>query len=205
MKKFNMRKVLATSMIAGVAFTAFATGATAGEQETKSNTVNFGLISGGIELQTPEVLPFGDITLKPTPETYHTSFEGSFNVKDLTGTQDGWRLDVSATPFTSTGDLAHELPTGSFSMDNVSNITRVEDGTGTLPSKSYSGIKEIDGGVVNVAAAAKGEGAGVFDISFDKDNLSLEVDSTTAKTDPVEPGGKTKYVSTLTWDLVQAP
>lgn len=183
-------------MAIGVAFVVSLTMAIGVFAETKSNDVDITVQAGEFSLTTSAINSFGEITLQADPLTYSTSFQGAFTTKDLRGSQQGWRLDVSASPFSNGG---HQLPNGSVSLAAISdiNIERVGTGSGFLPKSSMTTQSIIDDGAIVVAKAETGTGMGVFTITFPDDALSLVVDATTAKTGT--------YTSTLTWDLVTAP
>lgn len=191
MKIFNLKKQVFTVGVAIVVSLTMVTGVFA---DTKSNDVDITVQAGEFSLSTSDIDSFSDITLEAEPQTYSTSFASAFTTKDLRGSQAGWRLDVSASPF-ATAD--HQLPLGSISLDTISKIERVGEGTGAPPTISMAHRIVIDEGAVEVAKADVGTGMGVFNITFPDDALSLVVDATTAKTGT--------YKSTLTWDLVTAP
>lgn len=191
------KKMILTGIAALLTSLSITTGALAADT-TKTNDVDVTIKSGEFSLATPEINSFGEIELKATPQTYKTSFKDKFTVKDLRGTQAGWRVDVSATPFS---DGTNTLPKGTLSLAPVENIERVGTGQGGLPVKNMDSNTVIDDGAVSVIKANPGSGMGVFDFSFPEDALSIVIDATTAKVS----GDSTKYTSTLTWDLVQAP
>lgn len=165
--------------------------------DTKTNDVSITVNGGEFSLTTPTIKPYGDITLQATPQTYKTSFNGKFTVKDIRGTQEGWRLDVSASQLSGGAGGVNKIPKGSLSLQPISTISRVGVGSGAAPTKVMLTNTAIDNGAVVVAKASAGTGMGVFDITFPTDALSLVVDATTAKAG--------SYSSTLTWNLVQAP
>ncbi|WP_121605984.1 WxL domain-containing protein [Virgibacillus sp. Bac332] len=181
---------------------------------TSEEISDFNLVGGELELETSPVVSFGELELTAQPETHKTSFETNFNVKDATGLQRGWRVDVSASQFKvvepeggfASGTEAYELPVGSLSLSPLDDISRVGIGTGVLPKDTVDRSTLIDDGAVKVAEARVGEGMGEFDLTYAEDALSLVVDSTTAKLDEVNyPDGITPYEATLTWNLIQAP
>lgn len=184
------------TLLVGVLSLSFSTGAFAAT-ETKKD-VNVQIQGGEFSLATSDIATFGNVTLKDQPVTYNTSFNNKFTVKDLRGTQAGWRLDVSATPFT---DGKNTLPKGSLSLTPLSSINRVGVGQGAVPVKTTTSNKVIDDGAVTYAKANAGGGMGVFDMSFPQDALSVVIDPTTAKLIDTS----ANYKSTLTWNLVQAP
>ncbi|MCM3113645.1 WxL domain-containing protein [Lederbergia lenta] len=164
----------------------------------KANDLDITIEGGEFSLATSDILSFGQVVLEDQPKTYETSFANKFTVKDLRGSQAGWRIDVSATPFT---DGTNTLPKGSLSLNPISNIERVGTGKGILPVKATTTNRIIDDGTVTIAKAESGTGMGVFDLVFPEKALSIVIDPTTAKIK--KDGGK--YQSTLTWNLVQAP
>lgn len=190
-----MKKIFTIGLALIVSLT-MATGAFA---ETKTNDVDITIESGEFSLATSDIESFGTVELLSTPETYKTSFENKFTVKDLRGTQSGWRVDVSASQFS---DGTNALPKGTLSLEPVSNIERVGTGEGELPVGSMDSNLIIDDGVVTVITAEEGSGMGVFDFEFPENALSVVIDPTTAK---VLNGSDATYTSTLTWNLVQAP
>src|SRR5690625_2791699 len=105
MKNFK-KKLFATGMALIVCLT-MATGAFAQTNTTKTNDVNITIKSGEFSLATSDIESFGTVELKSTPKTYKTSFEDKFTVKDLRGTQAGWRVDVTASQFS---DGTNKLP-----------------------------------------------------------------------------------------------
>lgn len=193
------KKFIGAGMVA-VMSVSFATGAFADTGDvTKSNNVDLTIKSseignGGLDLETSTIQSFGEIDLKADPETYNTSFNENFTVKDLRGTQEGWALDVSASQFDN-GD--HQLPEGSLTLDGVDTIDRVGSGLGELPQQDLNSTSIIDDGAVAVASAEAGKGMGVFDLDFDENALGLTVDATTAKVGT--------YETTLTWTLHSTP
>lgn len=165
---------------------------------TATNDVDFTLEGGELSLANSEVVSFGTIKLSEQPKSYSTSFTDHFTVKDLTGNQLGYRVDVSATPFT---DGKNILPKGTLSLKPVSAIEKVGTGTSTAPVSSLSSNQIIDNGKVTLVSAATGTGMGVYNLTFPDNALSIAVDPTTAKID----GASSTYQSTITWDLIQAP
>lgn len=179
-----------------------------------TDTTDLSLIGGDLSVSVPTISRFGNIVLKTQPKTYLASFASPINVRDLTGTQQGWRLDVSAQPFTvvtpeggfAPGTSAFKLPNGSLSLTPLTKIERVGTGQGELPVNNLSSQTILDDGPVTVASAAPGTGMGEFNLTFPIDALSLTVDATTARTDIVNYSKDlTPYESTLTWNLVSAP
>lgn len=166
----------------------------------QSNEVDVTIQSGEFSLTAPAISDgFGSVVLQAEVQTLNASFGAPFTVKDLRGTQEGWRLDVQADQLSNGTD---ELPASSLTIKPVSNIVRTDtsSGSGTLPTSSQTVAKAIDeGSAVELVSASTGGGMGVFNITMPVDALAVTIDPTTARTD----GGV--YRTTLNWSLVQAP
>lgn len=184
-------------------------GGTQAEREIEAN-----ILTGDLTLDAPTNKSFGNVQLENNPKTVKAGLNGPVQVSDLRGTQEGWRLDVSATQFEiveptggfAEGTISHKLPKGSLSIESVQEIKRVGTGSSTLPVANQSNNKIIDDGSITVATAAKGTGMGDFHLLFDDNAYSLVVDATTVKVDMVNyPDGKTPYKASVTWNLVSAP
>ena len=167
---------------------------------TQSSEVDVGINPGEFSLTAPEVSkPFGAVELKAEAQKLHASFGGPFTVKDLRGTQEGWRLEVQADLLTNG---THTLPASSLTIEPVSNIVHASSvgGPGAEPTALQTAPKPVDGGAsVGLVSAPEGSGMGVYNISLPDDALEVTVDAMTARTD----GGV--YETTLNWTLVQAP
>lgn len=97
---------------------------------TQTNLLTtFSSLSSEFSLQTHKPIDFGTHKIEKKKKIVTTGFEGDFTVTDARGTQDGWELKVSATPFTivepSTGWVEYNpysLPVGSLTLSSISNI-----------------------------------------------------------------------------------
>lgn len=174
----------------------------------------FNLISGGLSLKSSPIKSFGDIEIGNETKTYETSFENPFNLKDFRGTQEGWKVSVSAEPFKvaepnggfAEGTEAHELPSGTLSLKPIANLEEVGDESGELPKINLTENTVIDNGSVEVLSAKAGTGSGEYSFEFEENPLELTINPKTIKVDAVNyPNGVTPYESVITWDLVQAP
>lgn len=190
-------------------------GSTGGSNEDSGDDeASVGIGDGGLKLTTSPIIHFGNHNITNEIKTIYTSFERAIKVEDLRGTHEGWRLDVSATPFKvakpaggfKEGTTAHELPKGSFAILPPSKIERVGNGSSELPTSEINSKTVIDNGTVTIANAEKGTGTGEFDIVFPENALSLVIDPETVFVDKINyPNTYTPYKSTLTWNLVSAP
>lgn len=178
------------------------------------NTSFLLLEEGDFRLSTAEINDFGDIKLTAKKQTLTTSFKDVFGVIDARGTQEGWNMTVSATPFTvETFDgfvgLPHQLPLGSLALNVPKNIEQVGNvHNSQLPTISLNELSIIDGEnhSVKLLNAEQHKGMGEFKFSFGLDALSLTVDAVTAKIDEINyPDSNTPYISTVTWNLISGP
>jgi len=165
---------------------------TPGNEQT--NQINASIINGDLLLDPVAMEDFEDIPLSPEASTHYASITAPLKVTDARGTNEGWSLNVSATPFAS---VDHALPAGSLTLKGVESITATSTTPGVVPSNTLSATTVIDDGSVVVAEALNGEGAGVFEIAFPQDALGLTVDPGTAEIGD--------YSSTVTWTLASTP
>lgn len=186
-----------------------------GEGETEAEReIDANIVTGDLTLNAPSNKAFSDVQLGNNPKTVKTSINGPIQISDLRGTQEGWRLDVSATQFEIVepqggfveGTESHKLPKGSLSLGAVTEVAKIGNGSATSPIVNQTSDRVIDDGSVTVATATKGTGMGDYNLLFDEETFSLVVDATTAKIDMVNyPEGKTPYKAKVSWNLVSAP
>lgn len=176
--------------------------------DTSAETdLDMNLVGGYLTLKASPVQTFGDIFLEKDVKKYNTSFNTPFNVKDLRGTGEGWRLDVSSTQFEILSpDSNYKLPVGSLTIDPLEDIIDKGNAETILPVKGYTSNNVLDDGTFTVAHAKEGTGLGDFQLEFPEDAISVVIDPTKAKIDPKNfPDGKTPYKAVVSWDLVDAP
>lgn len=205
-----MRKTVLSLLSVGVLL---ATSLSVGASTTSENRVTGSIQGGVLELTTSDPINFGLVTLNQPTLVATTGFEDSFVVEDTTGTQQGWSLNVSATPLSIVepsggwvdGTSNYSLPIGSLVLNPITSVETLGSGTTSeinLPtSKSV-----IDDGSVEIAWANSGQGMGKYSLDFPVNALELTLDIQTAKIDNVNyPSGITPYESTIRWELTQAP
>lgn len=178
------------------------------------NTSFLLLEEGDFRLTTSDINDFGHVRLTAKKQKLTTDFKSNFGIIDARGTQEGWSVTVSATPFTvETFDgfvgVPHELPLGSLALNIPTNIEQIGNvHNSQLPSITLNELSVIDGEnhAVQLLNADKNKGMGEFKFSFEKDALALTVDAVTAKIDTVNyPEQNTPYTSTVTWNLITSP
>jgi hypothetical protein len=196
------KKILAVAGATMLALIAIPAAANAADTDTqKSNNVSVNVKGGAFSLDTSAINPFASHTLKDNTEVVSTSFAAPFTVKDLSGLQSGYRVDVKASQFKD--GSGNTIKAGSLTLDPVSTVTRTAIGSGgTAPTASTTAPAIVDNGAtVKVLSASAGNGMGVFDVAFPSNALDLTIDPTTTK---ATAAGAT-YTSTLEWNLIQAP
>lgn len=90
---------------------------------------NVNSLSGEFSLQTYKPIDFGTHKIERKKKIVTTGFEGDFSVVDARGTQDGWEVKVSATPFTIVEPEGgwieynpYQLPIGSLTLSSLTNV-----------------------------------------------------------------------------------
>ena len=180
----------------------------------KSEKATLQLGEGDLTLETSPITSFGSHQIEKEKKTATAAFNGEFFVTDARGTQAGWDLTVSATPFTIVEPVGgwvkenvYSLPMGSFSLNNLVGLNGVYGENASLyPVAQQLGVAIDLGQEVKIASASKGTGMGRYAFDFGQEALSLVIDPTTAKIDKVNyPDSVTPYESTITWNLVSGP
>src|SRR5690625_839507 len=166
------------------------------------------IVEEEFDLEVPNLKPFEDITIKDTTEEYHTGMYAPIKIKDIWGSDEGWRLDVSATPFSVKKNKGqskvYELPRGTVKINPIKEIKSITQYEGEKPRKVLTKKTSLDGGTVTLAESKTG--VGEWELIFPKDAISINIDPSTARIDNENyPNQPTPYESTITWDLVYAP
>lgn len=188
----KLNKKLMGTGLAAIMMLSVAGGASAATP-TKDNKVDLNIQTGGFHLNVSDINAFDNIVLKPDmPDAYKTSFAGPQVVTDLTGTGDGWNLTVEASKFVD--GLGAELKGTALSLDQLKDSTGYGQNSEVVIKQ---GTQAIDAGPVLVASANRDTGMGEFNLNYDTNALSLNIDPTKAKVG--------NYKSTLTWTLTNAP
>lgn len=108
-------------------------GGTDADGDTSSSMdAGFNIGSGLFELEASKIKSFGNIEMPAETTEYTTSFEAPFNVKDFSGKQLGWRVDVTASQFEvdlPNGEEGHKLPVGTLELSPLKGIKKVGNGT----------------------------------------------------------------------------
>jgi len=179
---------------------------------TKKTVKIENIIPKEFTMKTSDFESFGDIKIKDRPVKYGASFKQDITITNHWVASNGWRLDVSATPFTVVKPRngykgqEKEMPTGSLTLKSPKKVIQQTEGIEQLPNISIETGAVIDDGKVTVLEAGKENNFGEFKVEFPTNALEVTIDPTTALIDGVNyPNQSTPYESTITWDLVAAP
>ena len=144
-------------------------------------------------------LNFGIVTLDGSIQNM-TANLGVLKVSHQGANPDGWRVTVSATPFSQvSGSLT--LPANSLRLNGIQTIVQTA-GSSLLPA-AIAGNTPIDNGAVEILSASAGRGEGDFDVHFPPDALELNIDTNLPLADPAQ--NPTVYRSTITWIMSVGP
>ena len=143
---------------------------------------------------------FGVITVNDQIQVRKANV-GTIPIQHTGSNTDGWKLSVSASPFTQIGGIGLTLPTGHFKLKGIQGITRT---SGSSPLPVISGADWVlDNGPVEIIRAAAGTGEGDFNVTFEPDALELAVDTGNIVVD--ENQNPTRYQSVITWQMSVGP
>jgi hypothetical protein len=156
-------------------------------------------------LSVPASISFGPILLTGKNSSVPGTIS-SFTVSDLSGTQAGWKVFVSASPLTHTGGQPITLPVGTLNMMKPT-ITPIGDNTAGNVVNTITDMTGIDSGSpIMVLSAASGNGVGNYRADYPVDGLFLTIPASIKMIDTsLAPGVLTSYSTTLTWTLNVGP
>ena len=122
-------------------------------------------------------------------------------IHDSRNQADGWRLNMTISPFTES-NIAKQLPKGSLLIKNQVSVTKLK---GPETGKHIVQIPNtpIDTGAAHtIIRASKDVAIGEYQLDFDKNGLQLQLDPGTTY---VGKNRQATYTSTVTWSLVSGP
>lgn len=192
-----------------------------GKNLVTEDILSVGLQAGNLVLQKPKLTSnsFGNIVLGSTEIKRTLDFTTDLMVMDTRGTDEGWTLTVSATPFKEVekaGGVAptggwFTLPTGTLSLASVGNVYKLnnkgEREVDTKGIKKNDGVNiPLDGGTVELAKADGTNSFGIWGIDFPDNALVFKINPANRLVDIDNyPNTPTPYASTITWTLVAGP
>lgn len=152
------------------------------------------IVGGSYELNTPANIDFGTISLSSDTQTISKPL-GIITVGDLTGSSQGWRLQVQATNFQNSTDAFNN---NNLLLKAPSSVSATNGTISTGPSivTGYPWFIDV-GSSVTVLSAAVGQGMGTYSADFStSDALTLSI----------PPSSKTgNYNTTISWKIVVGP
>ena len=157
-------------------------------------TVSFD--AGELELSQVPAFDFGTQAISATTQAYAATNETSpVMVSDLRGTQEGWSLNVSLSPFTLSDNTTETLQ-GAFITIEAASVSGANGTTGTAPTLAGTLQIDADSTETSILTAAAGAGSGVWKVDWVNTDAKLSVLPGTARA-----GANT---ATLTWTLQAA-
>ncbi|CAD5898794.1 conserved exported hypothetical protein [Carnobacterium maltaromaticum] len=164
---------------------------------------------GVLTIDHVAILNFGSQKLSGKKVVY-SNIVGAVNspnvqVTDKRGTEEGWRVMVSQTPFVDVTpnkggkELAAQLtlPAGTIESVDASNVSLPPVSSEVVEvNASPSLLMKASPGVETPGVPTKGQGAGTWINSLPEAEIKLAI-----------PAGNTvgEYISTMTWSLMDAP
>ena len=146
------------------------------------------------------ILNFGTVTVDDTVQVL-TANLGVMPVSHQGANPDGWRVTVSAAPFSQINGGSLSLPVNTLKLNPIQSITQTS-GSSLLPM-AIAGSHVIDSGAVEIINAPAGSGEGDFSVAFSPDALELSIDTSRVIVDPLN--NPTTYRSTITWSMSVGP
>lgn len=166
---------------------------------------------GELLLSVGGTIALPPITLDGTTKVTQSTIP-PVTILDATGTGDGWKVSVSATPFkevTPVGGFKAGTTAKQFNVETFNLATKTivpKDGSSITGVTANTTRQSLNGSEIVLANASKGNGLGKYELQFAPDALQLQAIHTKAYVDDVNYAGqKTPYTSTLTWAVTVAP
>jgi len=187
-----------TGLILAVGFLVVMSGRSVITAETiqSQQTAEASLMGDGMSIVMERVKAI-DETLNTKVEEDKITYYTDLKIQDLTGTQAGWRLDikgeVSRVSDGNISEVIERIPSGSLKLIKIDKIKHFT--TSELPRIIKKSGVVIDDGKITMSKAEMGEGKGEFQLKIPEEYIVLEGERSIEST----------YISTITWDLVQAP
>lgn len=205
MKGLYRKSILATFASVAIGFTSIM--GVSAEKVTGEDEVTIGVVRGIMELTAPSLeQSYLNVEVSTDVKSYGLSYNAPFKVKDLRGTHEGWRLDVTASQFEMVKDTdeRYRLPSGTLAINPLDSIEVLGESSSGAPINSLDGLTVIDDGTITVASAKEGTGVGEFELTFPEEAVTVTIDPSTVKVDKDDTEG-TFYKTVMNWTLVDAP
>lgn len=151
-------------------------------------------------LTVPKSVEFSPIQLSGEKQNSFGTL-GKIMIHDSRNQADGWRLNITISPFTES-NISKQLPKGSLYLKNQVSVTKVK---GPETGKTIVQIPNapIDNGAAHtIIQATKDVAIGEYQIDFGQHAFQLQLDPGTTY---VGTNRQATYNSTVTWSLVSGP
>ena len=169
----------------------------AADPENKETVATVTFKPGELELLTVPEFDFGEHAISATTQAYpSTDADTPIEISDLRGSNEGWDLNVSLTPFTL-ADGTTESIQGSYIEINNAVVSAVNNTVGVKPTVDEEGIHiDSDSSETSIFKAVN-SGGGVWQMTWDAEDATLTVLPGTVRTGENE--------ATLTWSFQATP
>lgn len=156
---------------------------------------------GQVEMLTaPKSVEFTPIQLNGEKQNSFGTL-GKLMIHDSRNQADGWRLNMTISPFTES-NIARQLPKGSLSLKNQVNVTKVKGPETGKPIVQIPNTPIDNGAAHTIIRASKDVAIGEYQVDFGPNGLQLHLDPGTTY---VGKNRQATYTSTVTWSLVSGP
>ncbi|UNS94774.1 WxL domain-containing protein (plasmid) [Bacillus cereus] len=156
---------------------------------------------GQVEMLTaPKSVEFTPIQLNGEKQNSCGTL-GKLMIHDSRNQADGWRLNMTISPFTES-NIARQLPKGSLSLKNQVNVTKVKGPETGKPIVQIPNTPIDNGAAHTIIRASKDVAIGEYQVDFGPNGLQLHLDPGTTY---VGKNRQATYTSTVTWSLVSGP
>lgn len=151
-------------------------------------------------LTVPKNVKFSPIQLNGEKQNSFGTL-GKLMIHDSRNQADGWRLNVTISPFTDT-NIAKQLPKGSLFLKNQVSVTKVKGPETGKPIVQIPNIPIDNGAAHTIIRTSKDAAIGEYQFDFGQNGLQLQLDPGTTY---VGKNRQATYTSTVTWSLVSGP
>ncbi|MEI5913522.1 WxL domain-containing protein [Bacillus albus] len=151
-------------------------------------------------LTVPKSVKFSPIQLNGEKQNSFGTL-GKLMIHDSRNQTDGWRLNVTISPFTDT-NIAKQLPKGSLSLKNQVSVTKVKGPETGKPIVQIPNTPIDNGAAHTIIRASKDVAIGEYQVDFGQNGLQLQLDPGTTY---VGKNRQATYTSTVSWSLVSGP
>ena len=151
-------------------------------------------------LTVPKSVEFTPIQLNGEKQNSFGTL-GKLMIHDSRNQADGWRLNMTISPFTEP-NIAKQLPKGSLSLKNQVSITKVKGPETGKPIIQIPSTPIDTGAAHTIIRASKDVAIGEYQVDFGQNGLQLQLDPGTTY---VGKNRQATYTSTVTWSLVSGP